>query len=300
MKRTSTATSTFGTSGRVNHNAEVFYKSRMYEELQREEKPYKTASNPFPDYLRDRFIVGSAEHMTIIPDNAVHLAVTSPPYNVSKEYDKDLSLTEYLAMLKRVFQETYRVLVDGGRFCINVANLGRKPYIPLSHHISRLMSEVGFHMRGEIIWDKGSSASPSTAWGSWMSASNPTFRDTHEYILVFSKGSYKRNRTKEEMVSKRNTISREDFMAWTKSVWHFNAVSAKRIGHPAPFPIALPYRFIQLLSFEGDIILDPFMGSGTTAIAALKSNRHYVGFDTSADYISLAEKRIAAFKEQEE
>ncbi len=299
MKKTSTVTSAFGTSGRVNHNAEVFYNSRMYEELHREEKSSTTASNPFPDCLRDKLIVGSAEHMTIIPDNAVHLAVTSPPYNVAKEYDKDLSLTEYLAMLKRVFQETHRVLVDGGRFCINVANLGRKPYIPLSHYISRLMSEVGFHMRGEIIWDKGSSASPSTAWGSWMSASNPTFRDTHEYILVFSKGSYKRSRTKEEMASKRNTISREDFMAWTKSVWHFNAVSAKRIGHPAPFPTALPYRFVQLLSFEGDIVLDPFMGSGTTAIAALKSNRHYVGFDTSADYTALAEKRIAAFKEQE-
>ena len=192
-------------------------------------------------------------------------------------------------MLRRVFSETYRVLVNGGRACVNIANLGRKPYIPLSDYVSKMMIDIGFNMRGEIIWNKAASASPSTAWGSWQSAANPILRDVHEYILVFSKGEYRRKRTPD----KKNTITKEQFMEWTKSIWTMNAESAKRIGHPAPFPVELPYRLIQLYSFENDIILDPFIGSGTTAIAAIQSNRFYIGYDTEEKYIKLAENRIA-------
>ena len=231
--------------------------------------------------------------MNSIPDDSIHLMITSPPYNVSKEYDEDLSLDEYLSLLKKVFTETYRVLACGGRACINIANIGRKPYIPLSSYISIMMMEIGFNMRGEIIWNKAAGASPSTAWGSWQSASNPTLRDIHEYILIFSKGEYKREKNNKE-----NTIEREDFIAWTKSIWTFNTESAKRIGHPAPFPIELPYRLIQLYSFKDDIILDPFIGSGTTAIAALKSKRHYIGYETNKDYILLAKKRIEDYKNE--
>jgi site-specific DNA-methyltransferase (adenine-specific) len=230
--------------------------------------------------------------MKEIPDNSLHLMVTSPPYNVSKEYDNDLSLTEYLELLRNAFSETYRVLVNGGRACINVANLGRKPYIPLSDHISKMMMDIGFNMRGEIIWNKAASASPSTAWGSWQSAANPILRDVHEYILIFSKGSYRRERTKEELQTKTNTITKEQFMEWTKSIWTMNAESARRIGHPAPFPEELPNRLIQLYSFANDIILDPFMGSGTTAVAAIKAKRNYVGYDINEDYIQLANNRI--------
>jgi len=218
--------------------------------------------------------------------------ITSPPYNVSKEYDDDLSLKEYLNLLKEAFSETYRVLINGGRACINVANLGRKPYIPLSDYISDMMIEIGFNMRGEIIWNKAASASPSTAWGSWQSAANPILRDIHEYILVFSKGSYRRERTKDETNHKQNTITKEQFMEWTKSIWTMNAESARRIGHPAPFPEELPNRLIRLYSFTNDIILDPFMGSGTTAIAAIKSKRNYIGYDINEEYIKLANDRI--------
>lgn len=286
-----TVTSSFGTSGRINHNSEKFYDSKLYKHLIKAEPVSKTI-NAFPQDLINKNILGSAEDMSMIPDNSVHLMITSPPYNVSKEYDEDLTLEDYLAMLTKVFSETYRVLVKGGRACINVANLGRKPYIPLSDYISKIMIDLGFNMRGEIIWNKAASASPSTAWGSWMSASNPTLRDIHEYILVFSKGDYKRERKKQEKENRQNSISRDDFMEWTKSIWTFNAESARRIGHPAPFPIDLPYRLIQLLSFTNDIILDPFTGSGTTGIAALKSNRKFVGFDTSEEYIELANRRI--------
>jgi site-specific DNA-methyltransferase (adenine-specific) len=146
-------------------------------------------------------------------------------------------------------------------------------------------------MRGEIIWDKGSSAAASTAWGSWCSPSNPTLRDVHEYIMTFSKDTFGRRKPKGRNI----TITREEFLAWTKSVWSFPAESATKIGHPAPFPVELPLRLVKLYTFEGEVILDPFMGSGTTAIAALQTNRYYVGYDIEADYVELAEKRIKDF-----
>jgi site-specific DNA-methyltransferase (adenine-specific) len=285
-----TETSSFGTNGRINHDSTKFYNSKLYKELENNVK-VSDIENILPKELENKILLGSSENMSMIPDNSIHLMITSPPYNVSKEYDDDLSLTEYLELLKNVFKETFRVLVNGGRACINVANLGRKPYIPLSDYISQIMIELAYNMRGEIIWNKAASASPSTAWGSWQSASNPILRDIHEYILVFSKGDYKR-----EKKDKENSIGRDQFMEWTKSIWTMNAVSAKQIGHPAPFPEELPFRLIQLYSFKEDIILDPFMGSGTTALSALKSTRKYIGFDTNEDYIKLAENRLMQFK----
>jgi site-specific DNA-methyltransferase (adenine-specific) len=226
--------------------------------------------------------------MAELPDSSIHLMVTSPPYNVGKEYDEDLTLGEYLGFLNRIWLEVKRVLVPGGRACINVANLGRKPYIPLHAFIIRDMLESGFLMRGEIIWDKAASASASTAWGSWRSASNPTLRDVHEYILVFSKGSFRRGKVKD----RGDTISRDDFLQNTRSVWTFPAESARKVGHPAPFPVELPRRLIQLYTFEGEVVLDPFMGSGQSALAALETDRHYIGYEIDPAYAELAENRI--------
>lgn len=290
--KVATQTSTFGTKGRINHNSDRFYNSKLYKELEIKSIT-NTADNTFPNKYLNKIICSSSENMSELPNNCVDLMITSPPYNASKEYDKDLSLKEYLQLLENVFSETYRVLINGGRACINVANLGRRPYIPLSDYISQIMTHIGFNMRGEIIWNKATSASPSTAWGSWKSASNPILRDIHEYILVFSKGDYKK-----EKKSKENTISKKDFIEWTKSIWTMNAESAKRIGHPAPFPEELPYRLIQLYSFKDDIILDPFIGSGTTAVSALKSNRNFIGYDTNKEYVLLAKRRIEPLLEQ--
>jgi len=231
--------------------------------------------------------------MEELPDSSIHLMITSPPYNVTKEYDDDLSLQEYIALLNRVWKETYRVLVPGGRVCINVANLGRKPYIPMHSYIIEGMSALGFVMRGEIIWNKASSASPSTAWGSWLSAANPVLRDIHEYILVFSKESFSLPRNGKEA-----TIKKEEFLEWTKSVWTFSAVSARKVGHPAPFPEELPHRLINLYSFKNNVILDPFLGSGTTCLSALKNNRNYVGYDISQEYINLANSKLNEIKNQ--
>jgi site-specific DNA-methyltransferase (adenine-specific) len=284
-RRKNTVTSTFGSPGREGHDSSPFYGTRLYANRPRVgNEAY--VENPIREL--DVIHQASCEEMKEIPDCSVHLMVTSPPYNVGKEYDNNLTLDEYLAFLRKVWKETYRVLVPGGRACINIANVGRKPYIPLHASIMRDMMDLGFLMRGEIIWDKAASASTSTAWGSWQSATNPTLRDTHEYILVFSKGSFRR----EKMDGRKSTISKEEFLEFTKSVWGFPSESARKVGHPAPFPVELPYRLIQLYTFSTEIVLDPFMGSGQTALAALKAGRHFTGYEISADYVRLAYRRI--------
>jgi len=289
-KRQSTETSSFGISGRISHDSKKFYASRLYEDVPGDQV-VDQHENQIPNNALDRLFCKTSEQMDELPDSSVHLMVTSPPYNASKDYDQDLSLDEYLNLLKNVWQETYRVLVPGGRACINTANLGRKPYIPLHKYLIEIMIDLGFLMRGEIIWDKGSSASQSTAWGSWQSASNPVLRDVHEYILVFSKNTFKR-----EQGDKENTIGRDEFLEWTKSVWTFPAVSAKKVGHPAPFPEELPRRLIQLYSYRGDVVLDPFAGSGTTCLVAALEERRFIGYEINEQYVELARERIAAIR----
>ena len=287
LKPQKTSTRSFGAGARENHDSSKFYDSRLYGTLAEGELE-DLVVNDLPSALADRIYHRDARHMSNLPNNSIHLMVTSPPYNVGKDYDSDLSLDEYRKLLMDVFSETYRVLVPGGRACVNVANVGRKPYIPLHAFLINDMLAMGFRMRGEIIWNKGASAGNSTAWGSWMSASNPSLRDVHEYILVFSKGSFGRDKK-----SRQSTIGRDEFLEFTRSVWNFPPESARKVGHPAPFPLELPHRLIQLYTFKNDIVLDPFCGSGTTCLAALHSNRRYVGYEIVEEYVSLSRKRLA-------
>ena len=277
-------TTSFGTPKREGHDASAFYGRRMYAGAKKSRNS-KAQQEQQPEQL-DVIHQHDSRDMQHLPDNSVHLMVTSPPYNVGKDYDSDLGLEEYKALLEGVMAETYRVLVEGGRACVNIANVGRSPYIPLHAYIVEIAQRCGFYMRGEIIWDKGASAGTSCAWGSWRSASNPTLRDVHEYILIFCKHSFKRHPIRQ------NTIDRDSFIACTKSIWRFNAESAKRVGHPAPFPVELPARLIHLYTYAGDIVLDPFMGAGTTGVAAIEAKRHFVGYEINADYVHLANNRL--------
>lgn len=279
-----TSTSSFGSGKRESHDASEFYERKIA--VQAEAEELSPLADP-PQAIIDELFHQSSESMSQIPDNCVSLMVTSPPYNVGKDYDADLSLSEYLELLKRVLAETYRVLEPGGRVAVNVANLGRKPYLPLNHHVAGLLTDVGFLLRGEIIWQKAKAAGGSTAWGSWQSAKNPTLRDVHEYVVVGCKESFRRIRKGDD------TIEKDDFVSSTLSVWNIRPESAKRVGHPAPFPVELPRRLIELYTFKGDLVLDPFMGAGATALAALETGRHFVGYDTDATYVELAHERIA-------
>ncbi len=293
INKRGTATKSFGSTARINHDSSKFYNSALYKEIRLEKhKKTKYIENEIDTKYLNQILCKSSESMDELPNNSVHLMVTSPPYNVGKEYDENLTLSKYLCFLEKVFNEVYRVLVPGGRACINVANLGRKPYIPLHSYIIQIMEQIGFIMRGEIIWDK--QVGGGTAWGSWLSPSNPVLRDQHEYILIFSKETLKR----ENSQNKKATINREEFLEFTRSIWKFPPESAKKVGHPAPFPVELPYRCIQLYTFENDIILDPFIGVGTTAIAALKTRRKFIGYEINSNYIELANNRIETYQSQ--
>ena len=284
-----TSTSAFGTSSRVNHDATTYYGRNLtprWHQGAADGKPLP--ENVLPQGVANSIFQSSSKDMSALPDRSIHLMVTSPPYNVGKEYDGDLSVEQHLALISSVLAETYRVLVTGGRACVNIANIGRKPYIPLHAYLIQLASEIGFFMRGEIIWQKGMSGT-STAWGSWMSPSNPTLRDTHEYILVFQKPPFGRKK----QASRQPTITRDEFLEFTKSVWTFPAASAKRANHPAPFPVELPLRLIKLYTFSDEVVLDPFIGSGATAVAAVQEGRKYVGYDLDQQYIATANQRVA-------
>ena len=285
---TKTVTSSFGASRRESHDASTFYSRSLYQGT-----PIPTATSlepvavPAPEGWADQIYLQSATSMTPIPDHGVALAFTSPPYNVGKEYDANMSLDGYLELIRAVADEVYRALRPGGRYVVNIANLGRKPYIPLHAYFYAVHMAAGLLPMGEIIWRKGKGANGSCAWGSWRSARAPRLRDVHEYLLVFAKGEFSRLERGE------SDIERDEFMEATLSVWDILPESAKRVGHPAPFPVELAARVIQLYSYVGDVVLDPFLGSGTTAVGAVKSGRRYVGFEIDPDYFALAQSRIA-------
>ncbi len=279
----------FGTKERVGYNSDEFYQRRIHAKMP-PAGDSASSEQSVPDCVLNRIFGHSSETMHELPDDSVHLMVTSPPYNVGKDYDDDLTQQEYMELLTNVWRETYRVLAPGGRACINVANLGRKPYIPLNALITGEMLKLGFLMRGEIIWNKAASAGASCAWGSWKNPANPVLRDVHEYIMVFCKQEFSRRKPTDD--SKSPTITKDEFLDSTKSVWNFPAESARRVGHPAPFPLALPTRLIELYTYSNDVVLDPFMGSGTTAVAAVRSRRHFVGYEISNEYIEVAERRV--------
>lgn len=283
-----TETKKFGTGKREGHDATAFYGRSLYDELPKETPAKKLLEIevPEPREWADKFYCTTSEDMSEIPDNSIALAFTSPAYNAGKDFDQDLGLSDYLGLIKSVGKEVYRVLRPGGRYVINIANLGRKPYIPMHAYYYDLHIDIGFLTMGEIIWQKARGASGSCAWGSWMSAKAPRLRDLHEYLLVFAKQSFSRPD------KGTSDIEKQEFMDATLSIWEIAPESAKRIGHPAPFPVALAERVIRLYSYKDDVILDPFMGSGTTCVAAKMNKRHYVGYEIENNYLELAKKRI--------
>jgi site-specific DNA-methyltransferase (adenine-specific) len=243
--------------------------------------------------------------MDAVGDGSVALVVTSPPYFAGKQYEEELerggvpsSYLEYLDLLRDVFAECVRTLEPGGRIAVNVANLGRKPYRSLSADVVRILEdELGLLLRGELIWQKAEGASGSCAWGSYRSAANPVLRDITERVIVASKGRFDRARTVRQRAAEglphRNTINTDDFMALTLDVWSIAPESARRVGHPAPFPVELPEQLIRLYTYEDDLVLDPFMGAGSALVAAARLGRRYIGYDTDPAYVEIARQRLA-------
>ena len=295
--RRPTATARFGSSRRESHDASAFYKRFVPPELSSDttlERPREVDVI----YRRD------ARNMESIAANSVALVVTSPPYFAGKEYEESLGKNgvpgtyfEYLAMLRDVFEECKRVLEPGGRIAVNVANLGRRPYRSLAGDVTEILQQLGLLLRGEVVWWKGRAAGGSCAWGTFQRPSNPVLRDVTERIVIASKGRFDRALTPEQrfVLGHPSTvaISRDEFLEATTDLWEIPPESATRVGHPAPFPVQLPLRLIELYTYKGDLVLDPFMGAGTTAVAALRSGRHYVGFETEESYCRRAQERVA-------
>lgn len=296
-----TATSPFGSGKRENHDSSAFYRRFTPPRVSKDQRVERPV-------VVDRIWCQDARTMRQdqVADRSVALVVTSPPYFAGKEYELELgkghvpgSYLDYLEMLRDTLAVCVDKLEPGGRLAVNVANLGRKPYRSLSADvISILQDDLGLLLRGEIIWQKARGAGGSCAWGSFRSPQNPVLRDLTERVIVASKGRFdraiSRRRRAELGLPHEATITAEEFCEATVDVWTIPAESATRVGHPAPFPVDLPRRLIELYTYKGDLVLDPFMGSGTTAVAAVRTGRHYVGFDTSPEYVGLAERRLAA------
>jgi DNA modification methylase len=299
-ERRRTTTSNFGVGAREGHDSSPFYDRFRPPRLSDDDHVVT------PSPIDDPFVHGDARHMDRVTTNSVALVVTSPPYFAGKQYEEELeregvpaSYLEYLEMLTDVFAECVRTLEPGGRIAVNVANLGRKPYRSLSADVIRILEhDLGLLLRGELIWQKGEGASGSCAWGSFRSAANPVLRDISERVIVASKGRFDRARTtrqrEAEGLPHTSTLTADDFMASTLDVWSIPAESATRVGHPAPFPVALPEQLIRLYTFGDDLVLDPFMGSGSTLVAAASLGRRYVGYDLDATYVEIARRRVAA------
>ena len=295
--RAATATANFGSGRREGHDATAFYDRFVAPEVSTD------ATVATPSDL-DVIHAHDARDMAKVASNSVALVVTSPPYFAGKAYEEELGVDgvpadyfEYLELLHDVFAECKRVLEPGGRIAVNVANLGRRPYRSLSGDITQILQDLGLLLRGEVVWWKGRAAGGSCAWGTFQRPSNPVLRDITERVVIASKGRFDRALTPtkraEAGLPSTATISRDEFMEATTDLWEIGPESATRVGHPAPFPVELPRRLIELYTYEGDLVLDPFMGSGSSAVAAVRTGRHYVGFDTDPDYIEIAERRVA-------
>jgi site-specific DNA-methyltransferase (adenine-specific) len=240
----------------------------------------------------------------------VALVVTSPPYFAGKEYEEALgqgeipgSYLEYLTLLEDVFAECVAKLEPGGRMAVNVANLGRRPYRSLSADVVGILQDrLRLLLRGEVVWVKGRGATGSCAWGSFASPANPVLRDLSERVVIASKGRFDRAlppaRRRASALPAEASITADEFLEATLDVWEIPSESAKRVGHPAPFPVELPQRLIELYTYGGDLVLDPFAGSGSTAVAALRTGRRFAGYDTEADYVALAQRRIQEERER--
>jgi DNA modification methylase len=305
MRRRPTTTSAFGVSKRESHDASGFYDRFTPPVL-------STDSEVGPFRAVDKLFVGDARRMDEVPDSSVALVVTSPPYFAGKEYEQSLgeggvpaTYLEYLGLLRDVFAECVHKLEPGGRIAVNIANLGRRPYRSLSADvIGILQDDLRLLLRGEIIWLKQRGSSGSCAWGSFQRPGNPVLRDLTERVVVASKGRFDRSipgtARAERHLPSESSMTREAFMENTLDVWEIPAESASRVGHPAPFPVDLPARLIELYTYRGDLVLDPFAGSGTTAVAALRAGRHFAGYDLDESYIRLAEARVEAEQQHAE
>jgi len=258
------------------------------------------------DHTRHTLYWGDARGFPYIPDESVHLVVTSPPYWNLKRYndspDQMGHINDYetfLADLDKVWREVYRVLVPGGRLvcvvgdvCQSRRQFGRHSVVPLHADICVLCRKIGFDNLNPIIWHKISNASFEVENGTKFLGKpyepNAIIKSDIEFILMERKaGGYRQPTEEQRRLSK---MTKEEYRAWFQQIWNLTGASTR--GHPAPFPVELAYRLVRMFSFIGDTVLDPFNGSGSTMLAALKSGRNSIGIEIDPAYCKMAAERL--------
>jgi len=253
----------------------------------------QTARMSKPYFKTDDLLIYKDDILKInsIPNNSVDLIVTSPPYNVDIHYNShadNLSYDDYLEFTRKWIKKCFELTKNEGRFLLNIPldkNKGGQKSVGAD--FTRITKEIGWKYHSTIVWNEGN-ISRRTAWGSFMSASAPYVIAPVELILVLYKDSWKKTGG-----SRKNDITKQEFMDWTNGVWTFNGQSKKGAGgHPAPFPIELPRRCIKLFSFIGDTVLDPFLGSGSTLIASYLHKRKGIGVEIDKKYCDIAIDRL--------
>lgn len=240
-------------------------------------------------------------YLKTMKEGSAHCVITSPPYNVdlgNNKYKKqgysshndNMPYGEYLLWMEEVLRECYRVLSEDGRMCINIGD-GKNGKIPTHSDFIQIMKSIGFMPMTTIIWNKNNTSN-RCAWGSYLSAKAPSFPRPFEYILVFQKSNGL-------IRFGESTITKDEWKEYSNGLWSFAPeMKQKQIGHPAMFPVELPMRLIKMLTYKGDTILDPFMGSGTTGAACIKTDRHFIGIEKDESYFRIAEKRINETNQQ--
>lgn len=253
------------------------------------------------------------EKLAELPDESVRLTVTSPPYNIGKDYgeavDDDLTIDAWKSMIQDVFEQLYRVTRPGGKVVINIGKSfsdtdddGRFFFHPLAAYVKTSALDSGFDFWDEVIWNKQSFASRGggALFGSYPYPDNFMVTQVHEHVLVFRKWvseSYYDSREIPDTGTQRREqakLSKDRWRTLTQSLWSFEGVTQSDldVDHNAVFPVELPRRAIQLYSFPGDIVLDPFAGTGTTAKAAQRMNRDFIGIDVNEKYVAYARSRL--------
>lgn len=269
----------------------MFYEKGKMEAVKKVELLKKeTAKEVFFETPRIKIINGNVISTDTISEKSVDLIVTSPPYNVDIKYNTHndkISYEDYLEFSKKWMARCFEWLKEDGRFCLNIPlDKNKNGQQSVGADLTTIAKSIGFKYHSTIVWNEGN-ISRRTAWGSWLSASAPFVIAPVELIVILHKNGWKKTSG-----SKISDISRDEFMNWTNGLWTFSGESKKRTGHPAPFPIELPQRCIKLFSYVDDVILDPFLGSGTTLIAAALNNRKGIGIEVDLEYCKLAKKRL--------
>lgn len=269
------------------------------EQLEKEIQGY--FNDPSLSASRHLIVVGDSRRMTSVENNSVHLIVTSPPYFNAKSYSFWLTLEDYLKDMRATFEECFRSLIPGRKFCLNISDLPEKGesgvrWIPLGSELLKACLDIGFELVDRVIWYK--TPVKGFQYGSLPYPPSPLICDSMEYIYILRKpnGSKPDYSHLTKLQKEASRLTRAEYAEYTKQIWTMRRIRLKdnEEGHIAPFPDELPHRCIKLYSFVGETVLDPFGGSGTTTKTAILNKRNSILYEIKEEYLRHIKEKIGS------